>query len=294
MADISATDVKNLRERTGAGMMECKKALVEANGDMALAEELIAKAGSRRVQKTADRTAAEGLILAQVNPDQKSGALIEVNCETDFVTRATDFKEFCQKLVHVVAQAKNDNLESIKSMPIDNQQTVEEARQALVAKIGENIQFRRAQIVHAHQGVVGSYVHNDRIGVLVVISTNNEKLAKDLAMHTAAMRPQFVKPEDVPQTIVEKEKEIFIARAAESGKPANIVEKMIEGQVKKFVNEICLIGQPFIKDPDKQISQLLKEHNTTVESMIRFEVGEGIEVVKKSFQEEVMEQARRS
>lgn len=292
MADIKASDVKALRERTGAGMMECKKALVEAEGDLEKAEDIIAKSGHNKAAKKAGRTAAEGVVLAKINPDQKSAAMIEVNCETDFVARDENFNKFCNDLISLVAEKQIDDVAKLNDLPMGEFSSVEEARKALVAKIGENIQFRRAVCVKSDSGIVGSYIHDGRIGVLVELTADAPDLAKDLAMHVAAMQPQYIKPEEVPQEVVDKEKEIFIARAKESGKPDNIIEKMIQGQINKYFAEICLVGQSFVKDQDKKISQLLKEANADVKTMVRFVVGEGIEVEKKSFQEEVMEQAR--
>lgn len=291
-AKISPADVKKLRETTGAGMMECKKALVEAEGDMQKAEEIIEKSGHKKAAKKASRTTAEGVLLAKVSPDNQSAVLIEVNCETDFVARDDNFKTFCDKLLVTVLENKTADLAKIHELPFDGKMTVEEARQALIAKIGENIQVRRAVYRSIDNGVLGVYCHDNRIGVLVDVENGTPELAKDMALQVAGMKPEYIKPEDLPQEVVEKQKEIFMARAQESGKPQDLIEKMVMGQVNKYLAEICLVGQPFIKDQDKKISQVLKEHNANVRYMTRLEVGEGIEVEKKSFQEEVMEQAR--
>ncbi len=293
MAEITAAMVKELRERTSAGMMECKKALVEANGDMAMAEEIIAKSGHKKAAKTASRTAAEGRIV--IVPTKQSAVMLEVNCETDFVGKDESFVKFCEQ-VAALAQSKGiTDVEQLNTAALDGTQTVEDVRKSLITRLGENIQVRRLmQMKGSDAQIIGSYVHNGRIGTLVLLSGGNETLAKDIAMHVAAMRPQFMSMEEVPADIMAKEKEIMTERAKQSGKPDNILEKIVQGMLQKHFNEVCLMGQPFFKDPDQTIGALLKSNNSSLLKMVRFEVGEGIEVTKKSFEEEVMAQARGS
>ncbi len=291
MAEITAAMVKELRERTSAGMMECKKALVEANGDMQAAEEIIAKSGHKKAAKTASRTAAEGRIVIAAN--SQTALVLEVNCETDFVGKDENFVKFAQQVADVALAKGITDVEKLNEATLEGGLSVEDTRKALITKLGENIQVRRAQEMKADTNEkIGNYVHNARIGALVLISGGNETLAKDLAMHIAAMRPQYIKVEDVPQNIFEKEKEIMMERAKQSGKPENILEKIVAGMLQKHFAEICLSGQPFFKDPDQTIGALVKANNAEIKQMIRFEVGEGITVEKKSFEEEVMAQAR--
>lgn len=293
MAEITAEMVKNLRERTGAGMMECKKALVEAKGDMSQAEDIIAKSGNKKADKSASRTAAQGRIA--IANSHTSAVMIEINCETDFVARDNGFMQFCQAVADLALAKECQSVDTLLSLPFDSSGNVEEARKAAIVRIGENIQIRRLHFVKAESMQrIGSYIHNARIGTLVLLEGGNEELAKDLAMHIAAMKPQYISSTEIPAAIIEKEHAIFMERAKQSGKPDNILEKIVQGQLQKQANEICLLGQPFFKDPDKTIEGLLKSLNAKILAMLRFEVGEGIEVVKKSFEEEVMEQARGS
>lgn len=288
MADITAAMVKDLRERTGAGMMECKKALVEANGVMETAEDIIAKSGHRKAAKTASRTAAQGKIV--IAASDKACALLEVNCETDFVARDENFSHFCDEIAKIAVDNNTSEVETLLALPGAGHATIEAARQALIARIGENIQIRRIALFRATGNeLIGRYLHQTRIGVLVILEGGNEALAKDLAMHIAAMKPQFMTPEQVPEDIISRQKAIFVDIAKQSGKPDNIAEKMVQGQLQKHLAEICLTGQPFFKDPDQTIGALLKANKATIKQMIRFEVGEGIEVIKKSFDEEVAE-----
>jgi elongation factor Ts len=288
MADITAAMVKDLRERTGAGMMECKKALVEANGVMETAEDIIAKSGHRKAAKTASRTAAQGKIV--IAGSDKACALLEVNCETDFVARDENFSNFCDEVAKIAVETNTSEVDALLALPGAGHATIEAARQALIARIGENIQIRRMALFQATgNDLIGRYLHQTRIGVLVVLDGGNEALAKDLAMHIAAMKPQFMTPEQVPEDIIARQKAIFVDIAKQSGKPDNIAEKMVQGQLQKHLAEICLTGQPFFKDPDQTIGALLKANKATIKQMIRFEVGEGIEVIKKSFDEEVAE-----
>jgi elongation factor Ts len=285
---ITAEMVKNLRERTGAGMMECKKALVEAKGDMAAAEDIIAKSGSKKADKSASRTAAQGRIATANSPT--GAVMIEINCETDFVARDEGFVQFCQKIAELALAKECQNVETLLNLPFEDASSVEEARKAIIVRIGENIQIRRLHFMKAQpKQRIGSYIHNGRIGTLILLEGGNEELAKDLAMHVAAMKPQFISSTEIPQTIIDKDHAIFMEKAKLSGKPDNILEKIVQGQLQKQANEICLLGQPFFKDPDKTIESLLKTMNASILAMLRFEVGEGIEVIKKSFEEEVME-----
>lgn len=288
MADITATMVKDLREKTGAGMMECKKALVEAKGDMREAEDIIAKSGHKKAAKSASRTAAQGKIV--VSGTSQRAVMLEINCETDFVGRDENFGQFCDAVAKTALDSKTTDIEKLMSLPLPGASSVEEARQALIARIGENIQIRRMSISEANAGeLVGSYVHQSRIGVLVNVENGTEELAKALAMHVAAMRPQFISMSEVPQDVMARQKAIFVDIAKQSGKPENILEKIVEGQLQKHFAELCLEGQPFFKDPDITVGALLKASKATLKKMTRFEVGEGIEVIKKSFEEEVAE-----
>jgi elongation factor Ts len=293
MTTITASLVQELRERTGAGMMECKKALVNANGDIETAIEAMRKAGQAKADKKEGRVAAEGIIVVKNSSDNKSAAIIEINCETDFVGRDESFKEFATKTADKALAGKATDLNALLVLPLDNGMTVEEARRALVAKIGENIQIRRISAINT-SGTVASYVHGGRIGVLVELTGGDAQLGKDLAMHIAANNPLVVNREEVSKDVVEKEKEIFSAQAQASGKPAAIIEKMIGGRISKFLDEVSLVGQPFVKDPSITVEQLLKQHNAKVVKFIRFAVGEGIEKQADNFVAEVMAQVRGS
>jgi elongation factor Ts len=278
---ISAQQVKELRERTGLGMMECKSALTEARGDMDAATELLRKKAGSKVEKKAGRTAAEGAIGMYVSPDRKLAAIVEVNTETDFVAKGDDFIAYATAVAECVATNKPAGVDALYALPIKKGgASVAQAREGLVMKLGENIGVRRFTRYQSHNGTLGGYVHGRRIGVLVELEGGNESLAKDLAMHVAASRPEYVSKEQVPADVIAKEKEIFAEQAKASGKPANIVEKMVEGRVNRFLNEITLLGQPFVKDPDTMVEKLLQGNNAKVIRFVRYEVGEGIE--KKS------------
>jgi elongation factor Ts len=289
---ITAALVKELRERTGSGMMECKKALVAADGDIDAAIEAMRKSGLAKADKKSDRVTAEGLIAIETSNDGKLAVMLEVNSETDFVAKADDFVEFVNKVAAKVLEAKPADLDALMAMALEGDDTVEVVRQALVAKIGENIQVRRFKLVDTADGVIGSYRHGDRIGTLVKMTGGDLALAKDLAMHVAASRPQAISGEDLPQELLDKERDIVTTQAKDSGKPDNIIEKMVEGRMKKFVNEISLLGQAFVKDPDVTVEKLVNQANATVEAFEFFEVGEGIEKAEDNFAEEVMAQAR--
>ena len=288
---ITASIVKELRTRTGAGMMECKKALVETNGDIEAAIEHMRKTGMAKADKKADRVAAEGAIVIQTNVDRKTAAIVEVNSETDFVSGGDDFQNFANAICKKILSDKPSDLEALAAIQLDDGATVDETRRALIAKIGENISIRRFSIINTTT-ILGVYSHGSRIGVVVDMEGGNEELAKDIAMHVAAASPICVSADQVPAETLEKEKEIFAAQAKESGKPDNIIEKMIEGRVKKYLAEVTLVGQSFVKDPDTSVEKLLKSNNASVVSFTRFEVGEGIEKKEENFAEEVMAQVR--
>lgn len=289
---ITAALVKELRERTGAGMMECKKALVETDGDIETAIEQMRKAGMAKADKKAGRTAADGLVAIKTSADGKAAAVVEVNSETDFVAKGDDFINFAASIAERVLASKPADLDALMAMPLaDGAESVEDARKALIAKLGENMSVRRFELIET-SGLVASYMHGSRIGVLVELNGGDEALGKDLAMHIAASRPVCISESDVAPELIEKEKEIFSAQAAESGKPADIIEKMVEGRIKKFLKEITLLGQPFVKDPDQTVEKLLKGAGASVNRFIRFEVGEGIEKKTENFADEVMAQVK--
>lgn len=289
---ISAALVMQLRERTGAGMMECKKFLIATNGDIELAISEMRKAGQAKADKKADRVAAEGVIVIARAADGRSAVMLEINSETDFVARDENFTSFANKVAETALRSAANDVEALaKENLMGASTTVEQARQELVAKIGENIKLRRMVRISC-DGVIGSYLHGSRIGVMVALKNGDEALAKDIAMHIAASRPMVVNRDQVPAEAIENERDIFTAQARESGKPQEIIDKMIEGRINKFIDEVSLVGQPFVKDPNKKVSQLLKEKNAEVISFIRFEVGEGIEKKEDNFVEEVMAQVR--
>lgn len=290
---ISASIVKELRERTGAGMMECKKALEGSRGDIELAIENMRKAGQAKADKKAGRVAAEGLVKI-VTKDSHLAAMVEVNSETDFVARSDDFQHFVNAVAETALRQMKEDVSALSKSALKSgdAQTVEQVRQVLVAKLGENITLRRVALYNAQKGFVGTYTHGGRIGVLVNLHGGDESLAKDIAMHIAASKPEVVNPEDLSEERKSKEAEIFSAQAAQSGKPAEIVEKMVAGRIKKFLDEVSLVGQPFVKDPDKKVEDVLKAAGAKVLSFVRFEVGEGIEKEETDFAAEVMAQAQ--
>lgn len=288
---VSAKLVMELRERTGSGMMECKKFLVDAQGDIELAIKKMREAGQAKADKKADRIAAEGIIAIARSSDNRNAVMLEVNCETDFVTKNDDFINFANKAAETALHNNATDVETLaqeKLMGSDS--TIEQTRQMLVAKIGENIRLRRLIRVSS-EGVVGCYLHGSRIGVITAVK-GDQSVAKDVAMHVAASRPMVVSRDQVPAEAVENERDIFKAQARESGKPQAIIDKMIEGRINKFMEEVSLLDQAFVKNPDIKVSQLLKEKNAEVVSFIRFEVGEGIEKKQDNFVEEVMAQVR--
>lgn len=282
---MSVALVKELRERTGLGMMECKKALAAVDGDIELAIEELRKSSGMKAAKKASRTAADGVVVARVADDCSYGVLVEINSETDFVVRDENFLGFVSKVVDTAFANKKTDVSALMSGELES------AREALVQKVGENIGVRRIELVDADSGVVGSYVHsNSQIAVLVKLKGGDQDLARDVAMHIAAVNPQVVSSADMPEELVAKEKEIFVAQAQDSGKPPEIVEKMIGGRIKKFLAENSLIEQAFVKDPDVTVGKLVSNAGAEVVSFVRFEVGEGIEVEKVDFAEEVAAQ----
>lgn len=289
--NISAALVKELRERTSAGMMECKKALVESGGDIEAAISAMRKSGQAKAAKKAGRIAAEGLIVIQ--QDDNHAAMVEVNCETDFVSKGDDYKDFCNAVAATVLRNCPNNLETLMAAPLaGGDKSVEEARKDLIAKIGENTNVRRFALMETRKGNLGVYLHGTRIGVLVDMRGGSTQLAKDIAMHIAASRPVCVSTDKVPAETIAKEKEIYAAQAANSGKPDHIIEKMVEGRLYKFLGEITLLGQPFVKEPDQKVEKLLKANKASVEHFERFEVGEGIEKKSENFADEVMQQVQ--
>ena len=289
---ITASMVKELRERTGAGMMDCKKALQETDGDIEAAIEAMRKSGVAKAAKKSGRVAAEGVILINQTADANESVILEVNCETDFVAKDENFLKFATAVADTALADEPDDAATLAQAQLaGGGQTVEEARLQLVAKIGENIGIRRFHLVKKSGDNVGSYTHGSRIGVIVNMQGGDSDLAKDIAMHIAASRPLCINEEEVPQEMLDNEKAIFTAQAEESGKPAEIIEKMVTGRLKKYLNEITLLGQPFVKDPDQSVAKLLSAMNAKVIDFVRYEVGEGIEKKEENFAEEVMAQA---
>jgi len=287
MANITAALVKELRERTSLGMMECKNALVEADGDIDQAIELLRKASGMKAAKKAGRTAAEGVVLVKIASDNSAGVMVEVNSETDFAAKEQNFTNFAKQVLDAVFESKESDVSKLMEGDL------EEARLGLVQKIGENITVRRAAVIAEEGLTVGSYVHsNNKIAVLVSLRGGDEELAKDVAMHVAAVNPMVVNAEEVPADVLSKESEIYTAQAAESGKPADIVEKMVSGRLRKFIEEVTLTEQAFVRDPDIKVGKLVKDDNAEIVSFIRYEVGEGIEVAVVDFAAEVAEQLK--
>ena len=287
---ITAALVKELRERTGSGMMECKKALVETNGDLEAAIENMRKSGKAKAAKKAGRTAAEGVIV--IKTDDGKAAMVEVNCETDFVAKDENFSSFADAVAERALAGDVATLAELVAGPLHEGEstTVNEAREALVAKLGENMNVRRIERLQTDGGALYSYRHGTRIGVVVDVENGNDQLGKDLAMHIAASNPLSVAADQVPKAVLDTEREIFKAQALDSGKPENIVEKIIEGRMRKYLGEITLLGQPFVKDPDMSVEKLLKQAGAKVRQFRRLEVGEGIEKKQENFADEVMAQ----
>jgi len=290
---VTASMVKELRERTSAGMMECKKALTESDGDMDAAVQLLRTTGAAKADKKAGRVAAEGVVSIYVSNDSKLGVIIEVNSETDFVAKGDDFQVYAADIAALVADTNPADIDALNAAELPSGETVDSTRRTLISKLGENITVRRFErLVAEGDAVVSSYQHGLKIGVLVCSTGGNDNLGKDIAMHVAAMKPLCIRPDEVPADAVEKEKEVFIAQAAESGKPPEIIEKMITGRINKFLNEVALEGQPFVKDPGTTIGKLLKSENASVSLFSRIEVGEGIEKKVEDFAAEVAAQVK--
>ena len=285
---VTAAMVKELRERTGAGMMECKKALVEAGGDMDAAVEEMRKSGLAKADKKASRVAAEGRVVLAASEDGKQAVMVEVNSETDFVAKDGNFNGFASAVAANALNHSPADVEALMATDLDGV-TVEEARQALIAKIGENIQVRRF-VRNNTENTLGAYVHGGKIGVLVEVEGGDAELAHDIALHIAAMNPEFISDDDVPADVIAKEKDILVAQAADSGKPPEIIEKMVTGRLRKHLAGITLLGQPFVKDGDVTVAKLLKQKGAKVVGFDRLVVGEGIEKKEENFAEEVMAQ----
>ncbi|RZV38586.1 MAG: elongation factor Ts [Chromatiales bacterium] len=286
---ITASMVKELRERTGAGMMECKKALVEANGDLDAAAEALRKSGQAKADKKAGRVAADGRVV--ISKDGGKAVIVEVNSETDFVAKDENFSAFADSIAAAVLASGVTDVAALATQDIGDGRSVEQARTDLVQKVGENISVRRAQLIEV-DGPIGAYTHGARIGAVVALNGGDEELARDIAMHVAAINPTCIDETGVPTEMLEREKRIFSEQAAESGKPPEIIEKMVTGRVAKFLKEVTLVGQPFVKDDKQSVGQLLKSADASVASFIRFEVGEGIEKKEDNFVEEVMAQVQ--
>ena len=288
---ITASMVKELRERTGSGMMECKKALQEAEGNIDVAIENMRKSGMAKADKKSGRVAAEGRVVIAISDDGKKAAVVEVNCETDFVSGGDDFLSFVTAIAKTALANQPADIAALSEMTLDGaSETIEEARKAKIAKIGENMQLRRFELLATEKGTFGSYLHGVRMGVLVEMENGNDELIKDVAMHIAASSPICVSEADVPADVLEKEKDILRAQALESGKPADIVEKMLTGRIRKYLAEITLLGQSFVKNPDITVETLLSDAGASVNNFVRYEVGEGIEKKEENFAEEVMAQ----
>lgn len=289
--NISAALVKELRERTNAGMMECKKALMESYGDIELAIENMRKAGQAKAVKRASKVAAEGTIIVLARSDAKRALLLEVNSETDFVSREARFQQFAKEAGE---KALQEGIQDIAVL----QEKIDSTRLELISSLGENITLRRLCLKEVKEGIIGAYAHGDangvRIGTLVVLKKGSLTLARDLAMHVAAMNPEYLRSEDIPESRLQKEKEIFMEQTREEGKPEAMLEKIVAGKLKKFSTEATLMGQAFVKDPEKTVEALLKAEGAEIDSFVRYEVGEGIEKKQDNFAEEVMAQVKGS
>lgn len=290
MANVTAAMVKELRDATGAGMMDCKKALVAANGDMQAAIDAMRKSGAAKAAKKAGRVAAEGIIT--VARDGNKVAMVETNTETDFAAKNAEFQAFAKQAAEVALKVASNDIEAVKAADFGNGESVATALTNLIAKIGENMTLRRVSFTNADaDATVGVYLHsNNKIGVVTVLKGGDETLAKDVAMHVCAMKPDFLKPEDVDPAVVAHERKVQIDLAVQSGKPHEIAEKMVEGRMRKFTGEISLTGQPFVRDPNVTVGQMLKEHGADVVAFQRLEVGEGVEKKQEDFAAEVQAQ----
>lgn len=291
MAEVTAKMVAELREMTGLGMMECKKALVEAEGDIKKAEEVLRIKSGNKASKLAGRTAAEGVVVTSISADKKTGALIEINCETDFVAKDAGFIAFANAVAQAAAESGVADVEALAGVKTASGETVEELRKAIIAKLGENMSLRRF-VRYQTQGQLTAYLHGSKIGVLVDSTGGDEQLGKDIAMHIAASKPVCVSKAQVPAELLEQERKIFSAQAAESGKPADIVAKMVEGRINKYLAEVALMGQPFVKNPDVTVEKLLAEKKATVNAFTMYVVGEGIEKAVVDYAAEVAAAAK--
>ena len=289
--DITASMVKELRERTGAGMMECKKALTAAGGDMEAAIEQMRISGLAKADKKSDNTAAEGVVDIAVSSDGKQYAMVEINSQTDFASKSADFTGFVSAISNTLLNDQPADVDALNAATTEGGQSVDDTRKALIAKIGENIQVRRF-VTGSVDGAVGTYSHGGRIGVVCEVAGGDVDLARDIAMHIAASNPVCISEADVPADILAKERAVFMGEAAESGKPEEIVAKMVEGKIRKYLAEATLVGQSFVKDPDTTVGKLLESKNAQVTAFYRYEVGEGIEKKEENFAEEVMAQVR--
>ena len=291
MSNITAQMVKELRDRTGAGMMECKKALVESEGNMDKAIETMRKAGQAKADKKSSRIAAEGVVTLVMKDGYAN--MIEINCETDFVAKDENFLEFVKVISDASIDSYKENLEDFMNSKNASGKTIEETRLELVSKVGENVKIRRIKSIDGKDSYLGHYMHGSKIGVVVTLEKENDELAKDICMHVAAMKPSALNANDISKNDLEKEREIYMAQAKESGKPENIIQKMVDGKIKKYISEVTLVDQTFVKDNDITISELLKKNDNNVLSFHRMEVGEGIEKKDENFADEVMAQIKK-
>lgn len=293
MSNITAKMVKELRDRTGAGMMECKKALINSSGDMDKAVEEMRKAGQAKADKKSSRIAAEGVITLSISEDNKTVNMMEINCETDFVAKDENFLEFVKTLSDLSLQNYSGSVEEFYNSKHSSGKTIEEVRLELVSKVGENVKIRRIQSINADNSYIGHYMHGSKIGVVVVLEKQNNELAKDICMHIAAMKPIALNSNDISPEDLDKEREIYLAQAKESGKPEDIVQKMVDGRIKKYISEVTLIDQAFVKDNEVTIGKLLEDNNNNILSFHRLEVGEGVEKKDENFADEVMAQIKK-
>ena len=293
MSNITAQMVKELRDRTGAGMMECKKALLDSSGDMDKAVEEMRKAGQAKADKKSSRIAAEGVITLSISDDNSIANMVEINCETDFVAKDENFLKFVKTISEVSLENYKGSVDDFNNSKHPSGKTIEEIRLELVSKVGENVKIRRVQNIKNDGNYMGHYMHGTKIGVVVVLQKENEELAKDVCMHIAAMKPRALNANDIPQEDLEKERDIFVAQAKESGKPDDIIQKMVDGKLKKYISEVTLVDQTFVKDNEITISKLLEKHDNSVLSFYRLEVGEGVEKKDENFADEVMAQIKK-
>ena len=290
---ISAIDVKKLRALTNAGMMDCKKALVESQGDFQKAKLVLKKKGQSKADSKSGRVAAHGRVSIEIEESKHLALILEINCETDFAAKDDQFVEFSNQISNLLVNEKIENIDQLLNSSISGFERVEDFRKSVVAKLGENITIRRFTRIF-YQGTLGSYIHSNKIAALVDLDINDKNLAKDLAMHVAASKPKYIAQTDIPKEIIDGESRILRLQAEQEGKPKEIIEKIVTGKLNKYINEITLLGQEYIKDSDLNISQLLKESNATVNLFVRYEVGEGIEQKDKNFADEVKEQVEAS